>query len=106
MNAKALKIAFFGTPEFAAHQLNFLVTEGFTITVVITAPDRPSGRGKSLQASAVKKIALEHKLNIEQPENLKAETFIKRYRELEIDCAVVVAFRMLPKVVWEAARLG
>jgi len=106
MNAKALKIAFFGTPEFAAHQLNFLVTEGFTITVVITAPDRPAGRGKNLQASAVKKVALEHKLNIEQPENLKAEAFIKRYRELEIDCAVVVAFRMLPKVVWEAARLG
>jgi len=106
MNAKALKIAFFGTPEFAAHQLNFLVTEGFTITVVITAPDRPAGRGKNLQASAVKKVALEHKLNIEQPENLKAEAFIKRYRELEIDCAVVVAFRMLPKVVWEAACLG
>ena len=106
MNSKALKIAFFGTPEFAAHQLNFLITEGYTISVVITAPDRPAGRGKTVQPSAVKKIALEHKLTVEQPENLKAEAFVKRYREFEIDCAVVVAFRMLPKVIWEATSLG
>lgn len=106
MNSKALKIAFFGTPEFAAHQLNYLITEGYTIAVVITAPDRPAGRGKTVQSSAVKKIALEHNLTIEQPENLKAEAFVNRYRELAIDCAVVVAFRMLPKVIWEAASLG
>jgi methionyl-tRNA formyltransferase len=106
MNSKALKIAFFGTPEFAAHQLNFLITEGYTISVVITAPDRPAGRGKKVQSSAVKQIALEHKLTVEQPENLKAEAFVKRYREFEIDCAVVVAFRMLPKVIWEATSLG
>lgn len=106
MNPKALKIAFFGTPEFAAHQLHFLITKGYTITVVITAPDRPAGRGKAIQSSAVKKIALAHQLPLEQPENLKAEEFVKKYIDLEIDCAIVVAFRMLPKVIWGAARLG
>lgn len=101
-----LKIVFMGTPEFAVAPLDALVKAGFSIVGVITAPDKPAGRGMQLQQSAVKKYAAEHGLNILQPEKLKNPQFLEELKALEADLQVVVAFRMLPEVVWNMPRLG
>ncbi len=101
-----MRIAFFGTPHFAAVQLEHLINEGFEISVVITAPDKPAGRGRKLNQSAVKEIALKHRLTLLQPSNLKDAHFVESYCNLGIDIAVVVAFRMLPEMVWKAAKIG
>ena len=106
MNAKTLKIAFFGTPEFAAHQLEFLVKKGYRIVAVITAVDKPAGRGKSIKYAAVKETALKLGLNVMQPSNLKSESFIQSYEALKVDCAIVVAFRMLPAAIWKKTKFG
>ena len=102
------RIIFMGTPDFAVPTLNILLQqEDLEVVAVITAPDKPGGRGrKTLLESAVKKVALQHQINILQPINLKNEDFIRTYRELDADLAVVVAFRMLPEVIWSAPRLG
>src|ERR1700759_4091249 len=96
-NMKDLRIVFMGTPEFAVASLDALVNAGCNIVGVITAPDKPAGRGMQLQQSAVKKYALEKKLNILQPEKLKNPDFINELRSLEANVQVVVAFRMLPE---------
>ena len=103
---KDLRIVFMGTPEFAVASLDALVKEGFTIAGVITAPDKPAGRGMKLRESAVKKYAVENGLKILQPEKLKNPQFLEQLRSLEADLQVVVAFRMLPEVVWNMPPLG
>lgn len=95
-----------GTPEFAVASLDALVQAGFNIAGVITAPDKPAGRGMQLQQSAVKKYALEKGLPVIQPEKLKNPLFLDELRALQADLQVVVAFRMLPEVVWNMPPLG
>lgn len=95
-----------GTPEFAVESLDILVKNNFNIVAVITVPDKPAGRGQEIQQSAVKKYASEKGLNILQPEKLKDENFLQQLRDLKADLQIVVAFRMLPVVVWDMPRLG
>jgi methionyl-tRNA formyltransferase len=101
-----LRIVFMGTPEFAVASLQKLVENGCNIVGVITAPDKPGGRGMELQQSAVKKYALEKELNILQPEKLKAPEFLNELGLLNADLQIVVAFRMLPELVWNMPPLG
>lgn len=103
---KDLRIVFMGTPEFAVAGLKNLVVSGYTIVGVITAPDKPAGRGRKMQESAVKKYAIEHDLKVLQPSNLKDETFLKELEALKPNLQIVVAFRMLPKVVWQLPEFG
>ncbi len=95
-----------GTPEFAVASLDKLIQAGCKIVAVITAPDKPAGRGMHLQQSAVKKYAIEKGLHILQPEKLKGPDFIETLRSLKADLQVVVAFRMLPEVVWDMPPMG
>jgi len=106
MSETKLKIVFMGTPEFAVASLDILVKNNFDIVGVITAPDKPAGRGQKLQMSAVKEYALANNLNILQPTNLKDEGFVHQLKALNADLQIVVAFRMLPEVVWDMPRLG
>ena len=103
---KKLRIIFMGTPEFAVPSLERLVDAGYNIVAVITAPDKPSGRGLQMNESAVKKYALSKGLKILQPEKLKNPAFINELKELKADLQVVVAFRMLPEVVWNMPPMG
>jgi methionyl-tRNA formyltransferase len=103
---KNLRIIFLGTPEFAVASLDALVKAECNIVCVVTAPDKPAGRGLQLQQSAVKKYAVEHNLNILQPEKLKNEDFIAQLKLLQADVQIVVAFRMLPEIVWNMPPLG
>ena len=105
VNSK-LKIIFMGTPEFAVASLEALVSAGYNIVGVITAPDKPAGRGMQLSKSAVKKYAVEYGLKILQPEKLKNPEFLIELKLLNADVQVVVAFRMLPEVVWNMPPLG
>lgn len=100
------RIVFLGTPDFAVGVLKSLVENRFNIVGVITAPDKPSGRGRKINQSAVKKYASEHELPILQPTNLKSEDFLKELKALKPDLQIVVAFRMLPKTVWQFPKLG
>jgi len=101
-----MRIVFMGTPEFAVASLDALKKAGFNIVGVITSPDKQAGRGIQLQQSAVKKYALEHGLNILQPEKLKNPDFLNELKNLHADLQVVVAFRMLPEVVWNMPTKG
>lgn len=103
---KDLKIVFMGTPDFAVTILKTLVEANYNIVGVITAPDKPAGRGRKLNESAVKKYALEQNLNILQPTNLKSEDFLTELKALEANLQIIVAFRMLPKVVWQMPEFG
>ncbi len=103
---KDLRIVFMGTPEFAVNSLDALLKVGFNVVAVITSPDKPAGRGRKLQESAVKKYAIAHDLTILQPTNLKNEDFIAELRALRADLQIVVAFRMLPVKVWNMPLLG
>ena len=95
-----------GTPEFAVASLRVLIENNYDIVGVITSPDRQAGRGKKIRFSAVKDFALENNLKILQPTNLKNETFLKELKSLQADLQVVVAFRMLPEVVWNMPKFG
>jgi methionyl-tRNA formyltransferase len=95
-----------GTPEFAVPSLNILVENNYDVAAVITAPDKPSGRGQQLQTSDVKIAAEKHGLKILQPTNLKAPEFIDELRSLNANLQIVVAFRMLPEVVWSMPSIG
>ncbi len=106
MNKKDLRIVFMGTPDFAVGSLKALVENGYNIAGVITMPDKPSGRGHKIQYSAVKKYALERNLPLLQPEKLKDESFLDQLKAWNADLQIVVAFRMLPEVVWDMPRLG
>lgn len=101
-----LRIVFMGTPDFAVASLDKLLQAGYNIVGVVTAPDKPAGRGMELQQSAVKKYAVIHKLNILQPEKLKNPEFLSELKSLEADLQVVVAFRMLPELVWNMPPKG
>jgi len=101
-----LRIVFMGTPDFAVAILDALLKAKFNIVGVITAADKPAGRGRKLNESAVKKYALENKLHILQPTNLKNEEFIQDLEALNANLQIVVAFRMLPKVVWKMPKYG
>lgn len=101
-----LRIIFMGTPEFAVASLDALVQAGYNIVGVITAPDKPAGRGMKLQQSAVKKYAEERGLHILQPEKLKNPQFLEDLKALNADLQIVVAFRMLPEAVWNMPPLG
>ena len=100
------KIIFYGTPEFAVPSLDILVKNNYQIIAVITVPDKPAGRGQKIVASPVKEYAHAHDLVVLQPVNLKDENFIQQLRELKPDLQVVVAFRMMPEVVWKMPKLG
>lgn len=106
MNAKDLRIVFMGTPEFAVPSLRRLVAEGCNVVAVVTAPDKPAGRGQQLRKSEVKIAAEELGLPILQPEKLKAPEFVDAMRALRPDLGIVIAFRMLPEVIWAMPRLG
>ncbi|MBR1889290.1 MAG: methionyl-tRNA formyltransferase [Alloprevotella sp.] len=107
MDKKDLRIIFMGTPEFAVASLARLLEEDFNIVAVVTMPDKPIGRHQDqLSQSAVKKFSLEHKLPVLQPERLKDEAFLKQLQDFRADLQVVVAFRMLPEVVWNMPRFG
>jgi methionyl-tRNA formyltransferase len=103
---KKLKIVFLGTPDFAVASLRALVEAGYSVVAVVTAPDKPAGRGMKLQQSAVKKFAVDHQIPVLQPEKLKAPEFIEELKSFQADVQVVVAFRMLPEVVWNMPPLG
>lgn len=101
-----MKIIFMGTPEFAVESLKLLLENNYQVVAVITVPDKPSGRGLQMHQSALKKYAIEKGLNILQPEKLKDEFFLEQLKQLKADLQIVVAFRMLPEVVWNMPPLG
>lgn len=101
-----LRIVFMGTPDFAVASLKALVEANFNVVGVITAPDRPAGRGRKVQESAVKQFAIAHQLKVLQPTNLKDENFLQELKSLNANLNVVVAFRMLPKAVWQMPEHG
>jgi methionyl-tRNA formyltransferase len=101
-----LRIIFMGTPEFAVGILDTLIKNNYEVAGVITAADKPAGRGQKIKYSAVKEYALENNLHLLQPTNLKDETFLEELKSLNANLQIVVAFRMLPKAVWEMPALG
>ena len=101
-----LRIVFMGTPDFAVAILDGLINAKFNVVGVITASDKPAGRGRKINESAVKKYAVENNLNLLQPTNLKSEEFITELKVLNANLQIVVAFRMLPKVVWKMPKYG
>ena len=106
MTKKDLRIIYMGTPEFAVASLQALVEGGYNVVAVVTMPDKPAGRGHQVQYSDVKKYALSVGLPLLQPEKLKDEVFLEELRSYKADLQIVVAFRMLPEVVWSMPRLG
>jgi methionyl-tRNA formyltransferase len=103
---RSLRIVFMGTPEFAVPSLDILVQHGYAIACVVTAPDKPAGRGQQLAQSAIKQYAVKNNIPILQPVKLKDETFLEELRSLNANLFIVVAFRMLPEVVWQMPEFG
>ena len=106
MTKDELRIVYMGTPEFAVASLDALVSGGYNVVGVVTMPDKPAGRGYKVQFSAVKEYALAHNLTLLQPEKLKDEQFLEDLKALKADLQIVVAFRMLPEVVWNMPPMG
>ena len=106
MEKKDLRIVFLGTPEFAVCSLDKICNDGFNVVAVVTMPDKPAGRGHKMFQSPVKEYAVQHGLPVLQPVNLKDEAFVEELRSYDADIFVVIAFRMLPKVVWTMPPLG
>ncbi len=106
MEKKELRIVFMGTPDFAVASLKAIVESGYNVVGVITAPDKEAGRGKKIRYSAVKEFAIEHKMQLLQPDKLKNDHFLEQLKDLKANLQVVVAFRMLPEVVWNMPELG
>ena len=106
MDKQSLRIIYMGTPDFAVESLRALVEGGYNVVAVVTMPDKPAGRGHQLQYSAVKQYALSVGLPLLQPERLKDESFLQELRSYNADLQIVVAFRMLPEVVWNMPRLA
>lgn len=106
MYKQSIRIIYMGTPDFAVESLRALVEGGYHVVAVVTMPDKPAGRGHQLQYSAVKQYALSVGLPVLQPERLKDEAFLEELRSYQADLQIVVAFRMLPEVVWNMPRLG
>ena len=106
MDKQSIRIIYMGTPDFAVESLRALVEGGYNVVAVVTMPDKPAGRGHQLQYSAVKQYALSVSLPLLQPQRLKDESFLEELRSYQADLQIVVAFRMLPEVVWDMPRLG
>jgi methionyl-tRNA formyltransferase len=106
MSNKKLRIIFMGTPEFAVSSLQALVENGENVVAVVTMPDKPAGRGLQLTSSPVKNYAVSQQIPVLQPEKLKDEAFVEELRSFNADLQVVVAFRMLPEIVWNMPPLG
>ena len=106
MKKRDLRIVFMGTPDFAVCSLKKLVENGYHVVGVITAPDKPAGRGQKIHESAIKQYAKTQNLTILQPSNLKSEEFLNELRILNANLQIVVAFRMLPKAVWQMPEFG
>ena len=106
MDKQSIRIIYMGTPDFAVESLRALVEGGYNVVAVVTMPDKPAGRGHQLQYSAVKQYALSVGLPLLQPNRLKEESFLEELRSYQADLQIVVAFRMLPEVVWNMPRLG
>lgn len=106
MNGKDLRIVFMGTPEFAVASLRRIVEEGYNVVAVVTTPDKPAGRGQKIHESDVKVAAKELGLPILQPEKLRDPEFVKAMEELKPDLGIVIAFRMLPEVIWAMPKYG
>jgi methionyl-tRNA formyltransferase len=106
MNKEDLRIIYMGTPDFAVESLRILVEGGYNVVGVITMPDKPAGRGYKIQFSPVKQYALEQGLTLLQPEKLKDADFLEELKHLKADLQIVVAFRMLPEVVWNMPQYG
>ncbi|RXQ97594.1 methionyl-tRNA formyltransferase [Ancylomarina salipaludis] len=106
MSQNSLRIVYMGTPEFAVAPLNALIESGCNVVGVVTNPDKPAGRGQKIQESAVKKYALEKGLPILQPEKFRNENFLAELKALNADLQVVVAFKMLPEMVWNMPKYG
>ena len=106
LNKESIRIIYMGTPDFAVESLRTLVDGGYNVVAVVTMPDKPAGRGHQLQYSAVKQYALSVGLPLLQPERLKDEEFLAQLESYNADLQIVVAFRMLPEVVWNMPRLG
>jgi methionyl-tRNA formyltransferase len=105
-NKKNMKIVYFGTPEIASSQLEAIIAAGYEVAAVVTVPDKPAGRGKKIQSSDVKLTALKYDLPVLQPVSLKSPEFIEELSSYNADLFVVVAFRMLPEVVWSMPPMG
>lgn len=105
-SAKDLRIVYMGTPDFAVAPLRALVEGGYNVVAVVTTPDKPSGRGLKVNESAVKKYAVEQGLPILQPVKLRDEEFVTAFKALDADLGVVIAFRMLPEIIWAAPKHG
>lgn len=106
MNKKDLRIVFLGTPEFAVESLEAILAEGYNVVGVVTMPDKPAGRGHRMYESPVKLCAMAHGIPVLQPVKLKDPEFVEELRALQADLFIVIAFRMLPEVVWTMPRLG
>ena len=106
MTMEKLRIVFMGTPEFAVGILDTIIKNNYNVVGVITAADKPAGRGQKIKYSAVKEYALAHNLTLLQPTNLKEEGFLAELKALNANLQIVVAFRMLPEVVWKMPKLG
>ncbi len=106
MRKSDLKIVFMGTPEFAVAQLEKILENGYNVVAVVTAPDKPAGRGMTLTSSEVKKYAITRDIPVLQPLSLKSEEFLETLESYQADLFIVVAFRMLPKVVWSMPAMG
>lgn len=101
-----MKIVFMGTPDFAVASLDILIKNKYDVAAVVTVPDKPAGRGQKISESAVKQYAVANNLRVLQPEKLKSEDFINDLKEINADLFIVVAFRMLPEIVWSMPKLG
>lgn len=106
MKKEDLRIVYMGTPDFAVESLRCLVEGGYNVVGVITMPDKPAGRGHKIQYSPVKQYALDQNLPLLQPEKLKDENFVEALRTWKADLQIVVAFRMLPQIVWDMHQWG
>jgi len=103
---KDLRIIYMGTPEFAVPSLEILIENGYNIVAVLTAPDKPKGRGQQLSTSPIKDVAIAHNIPVLQPANLKKPEFIEELRSYHANLQIVVAFRMLPEIVWDMPKIG
>lgn len=106
IESQQLRIIFMGTPIFAVATLKKLVKENYNIVAVVTSADKPAGRGQQVQESEVKQFAKQHNIPVLQPEKLKSQEFIEQLKLLNPDLQIVVAFRMLPEVVWQLPKYG
>lgn len=106
MNSRELRIVYMGTPDFAVEPLRMLVEGGYNVVGVVTVPDKPAGRGLKVQQNAVKTYAADNNLPVFQPDKLRDPQWVDTFRALEPDLAIVVAFRMLPEIIWSYPRLG